>query len=261
MLRRKRDEIRDAIAAYENKLKQAQADLAHVNAALRLFKARGEPADFPPYVDLNRVLRRGETTKLCFEALAAEGPMDTRQPYLSPQLRRPPPADLIRAIGSVGWAYEVAPEKAEYNGDSDRMAIVQLQTCLMGLLAGQLIWLSSADVQTAGLSSKGAVAAGSTAIRDIIPNRQIGDDVCYAGTYSGLGLDMQDWRQTMGRMRRRWVPRQAHSRYTRSGTALPRSFDPQRLRRARADQDRNCRQGGCATTGIPPLARSETGLR
>ena len=53
--------------------------MAHVIAALRLFAATGEPADFPPYVDLNRVLRRGETTKLCFEALAAEGPMDTRQ--------------------------------------------------------------------------------------------------------------------------------------------------------------------------------------
>ncbi len=79
ILRRKCDEIRDSIAAYEAKLRQAQADLAHVQAALRLFEASGEPSDFPPYVDLNRVLRRGETTTLCFEALAAEGPMDTRQ--------------------------------------------------------------------------------------------------------------------------------------------------------------------------------------
>lgn len=79
ILTRKRDEIRDTIAAYETKLRQAQADLAHVNAALRLFAATGEPMDFPAYVDLNRVLRRGETTKLCFEALAADGPMDTRQ--------------------------------------------------------------------------------------------------------------------------------------------------------------------------------------
>ena len=30
-------------------------------------------------MDLNRVLVRGETTKLCFAALAAEGPLDTRQ--------------------------------------------------------------------------------------------------------------------------------------------------------------------------------------
>ena len=79
MLRRKRDDIRDAIASYEIKLKQAQADLAHVLAALRLFEASSEPADFPPYVDLNRVFRRGETTAMCIAALKAEGPMDTRQ--------------------------------------------------------------------------------------------------------------------------------------------------------------------------------------
>ena len=57
ILTRKRDKIRDTIAAYEAKLKAAQADLAHVNATLRLFAASGEPEDFPPYVDLNRVLR------------------------------------------------------------------------------------------------------------------------------------------------------------------------------------------------------------
>ncbi len=79
ILRRKRDEIRDSIAAYETKLRQAQADLAHVLAALRLFEASGEPADYPPYMDLNRVLVRGETTKICFAALKAEGPLDTRQ--------------------------------------------------------------------------------------------------------------------------------------------------------------------------------------
>ena len=79
ILRRKRDDIRDAIAAYEARLAQAQADLAHVNAALRLFEATGNPIDFPAYVDINRVLRRGETTKICFAALAEEGPMDTRQ--------------------------------------------------------------------------------------------------------------------------------------------------------------------------------------
>jgi hypothetical protein len=31
------------------------------------------------YVDLNRHLRRGETTRICMEALANEGPLDTRQ--------------------------------------------------------------------------------------------------------------------------------------------------------------------------------------
>jgi hypothetical protein len=79
MLRKKRDQIRDTIAAYEAKLRESQADLAHVLATLRLFEASGEPADFPAYVDLNRVFRRGETTTLCIAALEAEGPLDTRQ--------------------------------------------------------------------------------------------------------------------------------------------------------------------------------------
>lgn len=79
MLRAKRDKIRDTIAAYEAKLREAQADLAHVIATLRLFEASGSPADFPAYVDLNRVFRRGETTKFCMTTLETEGPLDTRQ--------------------------------------------------------------------------------------------------------------------------------------------------------------------------------------
>jgi hypothetical protein len=78
-LRRKRDQISGTIAHYERLLREAQHDLAHVNASLRLFEATGEAADLPPYVDLNRVLRRGETTRICMDALAAEGPLDTRQ--------------------------------------------------------------------------------------------------------------------------------------------------------------------------------------
>jgi hypothetical protein len=79
MLRTKRNQIRDTIAAYEAKLREAQADLAHVLATLRLFEASGEPADFTAYFDLNRVFRRGETTALCIAALEAEGALDTRQ--------------------------------------------------------------------------------------------------------------------------------------------------------------------------------------
>jgi hypothetical protein len=75
----KADEISGIIANYIRLLRQAEHDLAHVNASLRLFAATGEAADLPPYVDLNRVLRRGETTKICMDALAAEGPLDTRQ--------------------------------------------------------------------------------------------------------------------------------------------------------------------------------------
>lgn len=78
-LRRKRDEISGVIAEYENKIRAAQHDLAHVVASLRLFELTGDPSDFPPYIDLNRLLRRGETTRICMTALAKEGPLDTRE--------------------------------------------------------------------------------------------------------------------------------------------------------------------------------------
>lgn len=47
--------------------------------ALRLFEIDNNADDFPAYVDLNRVFRRGETTTFCMAALEAEGPLDTRE--------------------------------------------------------------------------------------------------------------------------------------------------------------------------------------
>src|SRR5436853_325697 len=78
-LRRRRDHISGVIAEYERKIKEAQHDLTHVVASLRLFELTGDPSEFPPYIDLNRLLRRGETTRLCMDALAKEGPLDTRE--------------------------------------------------------------------------------------------------------------------------------------------------------------------------------------
>ena len=78
-LRRKRDQISGIIAGYERKIKEARADLAHVTAALRLFEVTGEASELPPYIDLNRLLKRGETTAICMRALADEGPLDTRE--------------------------------------------------------------------------------------------------------------------------------------------------------------------------------------
>ena len=78
-LRRRRDQISGVIAEYERKIKEAQHDLVHVVASLRLFELTGDPRDFPLYIDLNRLLRRGETTRICLAALAAEGPLDTRE--------------------------------------------------------------------------------------------------------------------------------------------------------------------------------------
>src|ERR1700753_2910216 len=77
-LRRRRDQISGVIGEYERKIKEAQHDLVHVVASVRLFELTGDPSEFPPYIDLNRLLKRGETTKLCLAALVAEGPLDTR---------------------------------------------------------------------------------------------------------------------------------------------------------------------------------------
>lgn len=78
-VKRRRDLISVTIARYEKLILAAQHDLTHVNSALRLFAATGEAADLSPYVDLNRVLRRGETTTFCMAALEQEGLLDTRQ--------------------------------------------------------------------------------------------------------------------------------------------------------------------------------------
>lgn len=90
--------------------------MAHVSACLRLYELSGDPRDFPPYIDLNRLLRRGETTRLCLEALAKEGPLSTRE--LAQRVMRAPyalvclsrsvctiisrlsfPASLLRRVG------------------------------------------------------------------------------------------------------------------------------------------------------------------
>jgi hypothetical protein len=61
-LHRKRDRIECAIVGYEYKIKEAQADLAHVSSSLQLFELSSDPAESPAYIDLNRILRRGEIT-------------------------------------------------------------------------------------------------------------------------------------------------------------------------------------------------------
>ena len=77
-LTNKRDEIIAAIANYEKRLTQARADLAHINAAITIFEASGERQALPPYVDVHRLLKRGEAMTLCKAALA-QGPLNTRQ--------------------------------------------------------------------------------------------------------------------------------------------------------------------------------------
>jgi len=78
-LRRKRDEIESAIASYEARIAAAKRDLTAVNATLHLFELNGEPQQFPLYVDIGRLWKRGEVVQVCRAALALEGPLDTRE--------------------------------------------------------------------------------------------------------------------------------------------------------------------------------------
>lgn len=101
-LKRKRDDITRAIAAYEKKLNQARADLAHINAAIRIFEHGDAEGKFvAPYVDIYRMFKRGEMVAIAKAALA-DGPKDTRQ--LSAAIMTAKgldPADkvLVKAIG------------------------------------------------------------------------------------------------------------------------------------------------------------------
>jgi hypothetical protein len=53
--------------------------LSAINATLRLFELNGEPQQFPTYVDLGRLWKRGEIGAVCRQALEQEGPLDTRE--------------------------------------------------------------------------------------------------------------------------------------------------------------------------------------
>jgi hypothetical protein len=74
----KRDEIEAGITNYERRLEQARADLSHVNACIAIFEACDEPSGTRAYVDLHRLLARGEMMRLCKEALAS-GPKTTKE--------------------------------------------------------------------------------------------------------------------------------------------------------------------------------------
>ena len=76
---RKRKEIADSIRLYERQLDQARADLAQVTAAVRIFEASGDAKHLGRYVDTHRLFQRGETWRLCSEALAARGSLTTRE--------------------------------------------------------------------------------------------------------------------------------------------------------------------------------------
>lgn len=81
VLKNKSREIERYISETEKRLAQARTDLIHVNATIRLFEVNGERTQFPVYVNLTRMFRRGEIAKYAEEAIAAsaDGTATTRQ--------------------------------------------------------------------------------------------------------------------------------------------------------------------------------------
>ena len=77
-LTHKRHQIESAIENYKQRLDQARADLAHVNAVITLFEVNDDAEMVRPYTDIHRLYKRGEMIALCKEALA-QGPMTTRE--------------------------------------------------------------------------------------------------------------------------------------------------------------------------------------
>ncbi len=77
----KRQDIQSYIRDLERRLEQAKHDLAHVNATIRLFEVGDRQQQFPAYVNMRSLYRKGELTALCLEALETfpERSGDSRQ--------------------------------------------------------------------------------------------------------------------------------------------------------------------------------------
>jgi hypothetical protein len=75
---KKRGEILRAIAGYEERIAQAQGDLAHLNATITLFASDNDGEATRPYVNLAGLFKRGEMVAIAKTALA-NGPQNTRQ--------------------------------------------------------------------------------------------------------------------------------------------------------------------------------------
>ena len=75
----KRKAIERAIAGYQKQIELCRRDLAHINATLVVFASPERRTQFPIYMDTLRLFKPREVTTLCKAALAAEGPLDTRE--------------------------------------------------------------------------------------------------------------------------------------------------------------------------------------
>jgi hypothetical protein len=78
-LRAKAGELDAYIKKLERALEQAKVDMAHINASIRLFEVPPDGSEFPVHFNLGRLYRVREIGRLCQQALAENGPMDTRE--------------------------------------------------------------------------------------------------------------------------------------------------------------------------------------
>jgi hypothetical protein len=77
-LRTKAEDLKAHMRKLGRALDQAKSDLAHINAAMRLFEAPEYGEQFPIHMNLGRLFRSRELGELCRAAMA-DGPKDTRE--------------------------------------------------------------------------------------------------------------------------------------------------------------------------------------
>jgi hypothetical protein len=66
-----------------------------------------------------------------------------------------------------------------------------LLAAALAILLGSIV--GPAHGETSPRRESTMPARTGIAIRSIIPHRRVGDEICYAATFSGRGIDMQDW--------------------------------------------------------------------
>jgi len=78
-LKERASKLRAAIDAYEDKVKEAQRDLAHLNAAIRLFEIGDMPLQFPVHMDSRQLFKPRQLGQLAMQGLERNGAMTTRE--------------------------------------------------------------------------------------------------------------------------------------------------------------------------------------
>ena len=71
--------LRAAITFYEEKVVEAQRDLCHINAAIRLFEIGDMPLQFPVHRDTRQLFKPRQLGQLAMQGLERHGTITTRE--------------------------------------------------------------------------------------------------------------------------------------------------------------------------------------